>query len=112
MMTFSSALRWLAAIAFALTSAHASFAQTKEVAKITSAPQPGFESVFKDYQPLRDEKMVEWKATNDVVTRIGGWREYARQAQRAIPPQRQNEKAGAPLDAPATDPRAGQGSKP
>lgn len=100
MMTFSSALRWLAAIAFALMTTHTSFAQTNEAAKISSAPSLSFESVFKDYQPLRDEKIVEWKAANEVVTRIGGWREYAKQAQGAAP------------QAPPANPHAGHGSKP
>lgn len=46
-----------------------------------SRPQRlSFESVFKDYQPFSDEKPVPWKAANDTVGQIGGWRAYARQA--------------------------------
>jgi hypothetical protein len=112
MMTFTGAIRWLAAIAFTLIATHTSFAQTKEAAKITSAPLLGFDSAFKGYQPLRDEKMVEWKASNEVVTRIGGWREYAKQTQGAVPQTQPAEKTGTPSDMPPANPHAGHGSKP
>lgn len=38
-------------------------------------------SVFDGYKPYTDEPVANWKAANDSVAQIGGWREYARQAQ-------------------------------
>jgi outer membrane protein TolC len=34
-----------------------------------------------DYQPFVDEKITSWKAANDKVGQIGGWRAYAKEAQ-------------------------------
>ena len=44
------------------------------------SPTP-FESAFEGYQSYSDDKMTNWRAANDAVARIGGWREYAKQAQ-------------------------------
>ena len=44
-------------------------------------PIPATPSAFDGYKPYADEPMVIWKAANDSVAQIGGWREYARQAQ-------------------------------
>ena len=38
-------------------------------------------SVFDGYKPYTDEPPGNWKAANDNVAQIGGWREYAKQAQ-------------------------------
>lgn len=112
MMIFSSVLAWFATIAAALLLSQTSFAQTKETAKITDASSLRFDSVFEDYQSLRDEKMLEWKTANEVVTRIGGWREYAKQAQAATVQTQPAEKAGSPSEPPPANPQAGHGSKP
>ncbi|WP_309678600.1 hypothetical protein [Polaromonas sp.] len=45
-----------------------------------SAP-PAFHSALEGYQSYTEEKTVDWKEANDGVGRIGGWREYAKQAQ-------------------------------
>lgn len=57
-----------------------------------------YRSALEGYQPFGDEKLGSWRDANDNVSRIGGWREYAREAQGAAP-------AAAP--APATAPAAG-----
>jgi hypothetical protein len=44
------------------------------------SPVP-YKSAFERYQAYSDDPIVNWKAANDEVARIGGWREYARQAQ-------------------------------
>jgi|CXWL01.1.fsa_nt_gi hypothetical protein len=44
-------------------------------------PRLTYESPFKSYKRLGDEKPVSWREANDTVTRIGGWRAYAREAQ-------------------------------
>ena len=50
-----------------------------------SVPTPSYESSFAQYRRLVDEKPVSWRDANDTVTRIGGWRVYAREAQQADP---------------------------
>lgn len=54
-----------------------------------AAPQTGsapalltpYRSAFDGYSAFTDEPIANWKAANDTTARIGGWREYARQAQ-------------------------------
>lgn len=62
-----------------------------------AAPVPAatYRSAFADYRPLGEEAVGDWRAANDEVRRIGGWREYAREAQAP------EEKPGAAPSAPA-----------
>ena len=65
-----------------------------------SVPTLSYESSFSQYRRLGDEKPVSWRDANDTVTRIGGWRVYAREAQQPDP-----APAAKPADAaPATKP--------
>jgi len=54
-------------------------AEPPNIAK-PSAPAP-VKSAFDGYRPYTDGAVAYWKAANENVARIGGWREYARQAQ-------------------------------
>jgi hypothetical protein len=79
-----------------------------------------YTSPVADYQPFVDEKITSWKAANDKVGQIGGWRAYAKEAQQpdntptptTAPAPVQNK---APMQKPAsnnsdamkTDPHAG-----
>ena len=38
-----------------------------------------YQSPFKDYRPLGEDKRIPWKKANDDVGKIGGWRVYARE---------------------------------
>ena len=40
-----------------------------------------YTSPIADYQPFVDGKITSWKAANDKVGQIGGWRAYAKEAQ-------------------------------
>jgi hypothetical protein len=40
-----------------------------------------YNSAIADYQKFSDEKVLPWKAANDKVGEIGGWRAYAKEAQ-------------------------------
>ena len=51
-----------------------------------AVPALHYESALAQYRRLSDEKPVSWRDANDAVARIGGWRFYAREAQRAEPP--------------------------
>lgn len=64
-----------------------------------SVPTLSYESSFAQYRRLGDEKPVSWRDANDTVTRIGGWRVYAREAQQSDP-----APASAPAPAPASKP--------
>ena len=39
-----------------------------------------YQSPFRDYRRLGDDKLIPWKDANDEVGRIGGWRAYAKEA--------------------------------
>ena len=57
-------------------------AQTNVPAPLDSAASGSstpFKSAFEGYQAYSDDKMSNWRAANDEVARIGGWREYAKQ---------------------------------
>lgn len=69
-----------------------------------------FRSAFEGYKPYTEEKTADWKRANDNVGKIGGWREYAREA------SQQPETATGPAAIPAisnpknnpkADPKAG-----
>ncbi len=63
-----------------LLAGHAS-AQTAPPATPPATTPVPYKSAFEGYRAHSDDKMGNWKAANDNVARIGGWREYARQAQ-------------------------------
>ena len=48
---------------------------------------PAYRSALEGYQPYTDEKIVNWKEANDNAGRIGGWREYAKEAGEAQTPE-------------------------
>ena len=48
---------------------------------------PAYRSALEGYQSYTDEKVVDWKEANDNTGRIGGWREYAKEAAEAQTPE-------------------------
>lgn len=54
-----------------------------------------YESVFSGYRPFTDEKVVSWRATNDLVQKLGGWKAFANDKVPDVPP------VAAPAEAPA-----------
>lgn len=59
-----------------------------------AVPAAGYVSPFKGYRAHAEPPVQGWRAANDEVSRIGGWRFYTREAQRAL-------SAPAPASAPA-----------
>ena len=49
-------------------------------ASAASAPAAVYHSAFEGYRRFFDQPVLPWKASNDVVGRIGGWQAYAREA--------------------------------
>ena len=52
---------------------------------MASVPALTYQSSFSQYRRLDDSKPISWREANDTVTRIGGWRVYAREAQQPDP---------------------------
>ena len=70
-----------------------------------------YTSPIADYQPFVDEKVTSWKASNDKVGLIGGWRAYAKEAQQPdnTPTQAPMQKTmGSNGEAMTTEPKTGQ----
>ncbi|NUZ08494.1 hypothetical protein [Piscinibacter koreensis] len=59
-----------------------------------------YRSAFEGYARFTDEPVGSWKAANDNVGRIGGWRVYAKEA--AAAQTSQGSQAGAPAAAAGT----------
>jgi hypothetical protein len=73
-----------------------------------------FKSVFERYRPFREEKVGSWREANDTVTRVGGWREYLKEAQRPDPTgatMPDPTSIPAPVSGSKPDPHAGHGAK-
>lgn len=49
-------------------------------------PPVRYESSFTGYRAFTDEKIVSWRATNDLVQKLGGWAAFARDKVPDIPP--------------------------
>ena len=90
-------------------------AQSGSAAPPASGPDPAdaaatvpvtvYQSVFGAYQRPGADKPIPWKAANDEVGRIGGWRAYAREASQS----RATVDASTP---PPQTPTAPEGAKP
>jgi hypothetical protein len=61
-------------------------AQTAHPADATATvPPPTYRSAFTGYKRLSEPPPADWKAANQNVERIGGWRAYAREANAPSP---------------------------
>lgn len=73
----------------------ASFAHAQGTASSTARADPldpqvrvpaaSYQSPLANFRRLGDDTPVSWKAANETVNRIGGWRAYAREAQQPDP---------------------------
>ena len=64
-------------------------------------PPVRYQSPFRDYRLFGEDKLIPWKAANDEVRTIGGWRTYAREA-REVTPAAPAAVAPAPATSPAS----------
>ncbi len=74
-------------------------------------PAAAYRSPFADYRLLGDEAVGNWRAANDEVGRIGGWREYAREVQEADSPSKA-PGAASPKPIPAPSQKGGHEGHP
>ena len=82
-MKFAIAILIAAGVAAALSLSGASIAAPDPTDEKNTVPPVLYVSPFRDYKPLGEDKQIPWKAANDEVGRIGGWRAYAKEAQDA-----------------------------
>lgn len=72
------------AVLAAALSTSAAFAQPMPAptpASVVNQAAPlGFTSAMEGYKPYTDDAVTNWKAANDTVAQIGGWRAYAKEA--------------------------------
>ena len=65
---------------------HASDPRPDPLNAQASVPPLLHESAFTQYRRLTDVPVGSWRDANDTVTRIGGWRVYAREAAQSTSP--------------------------
>ncbi len=68
-------------------------------AAMAEAAPPAYRSALEGYQHYTDEKTVNWKEANDATARIGGWREYAKEASQSPQPNGGTESDSGALPA-------------
>jgi hypothetical protein len=105
-------------VACAAIHSNASLAQTPTPTLIPTGNALPFKSTLEKYKSYTDEKIVPWKAANDEVGRIGGWRTYLKEANEPDPPETTEAKPieSKPVESKTapprvTNPHAGHGSK-
>ena len=85
-------------IALACLSPHFhSYAQAQAVV-LPPVQEPVYHSVFESYRAMTEPQMTPWRAANDTVRDVGGWRAYAKEAAAA------NAAATTPAPQPSTSP--------
>jgi hypothetical protein len=74
------------------------YAQMQDAA-LPPVREPFYRSIFEGYQALTERTPTPWRAANDTVREVGGWRAYAKEAAAA--------NAATPTDTPDTEPSSG-----
>ncbi|KRB42405.1 hypothetical protein ATF69_4246 [Acidovorax delafieldii] len=72
--------RWLAA---ALVAPSMAFAQMPEADSAKVEYQLSYRSALAGFDAYKDQPVQPWKAANDKVGEIGGWRTYAKEMRQA-----------------------------
>ncbi len=70
-------------VVFVVGAGHAFATPDPSVAK-SPTPPVQYKSPLKDYRPLGEDKRIPWRAANDEVGKIGGWRVYLREVNEAV----------------------------
>jgi hypothetical protein len=69
-------------------------------------PATTYASPLARFRPAGEIKLGSWQEVNETVTRIGGWRAYAREASQPEPPAQPDASRPAPAAAPSPAPAA------
>ena len=83
-------------------------------AAAAAAARAPYRSVFTDYRGMSEQPLAPWRASNDTVGTIGGWRAYARESQGepAAPTKPSSTPEAAPAPKRAASPEAAPAPKP
>ncbi|GIZ13772.1 hypothetical protein [Pseudomonas sp. NCCP-436] len=76
-MTLQFLAGWLLGICALAVSGSLTAAQPDPLDAIAAVPAQNYLSPLHDYQAQVDEPLQDWRAANDLVGRIGGWRTYS-----------------------------------
>lgn len=82
--------RWLAA---ALVAPSLAFAQTPEGEPAKVDYQLSYRSALSGYEAYKEQSVQPWRAANDKVGEIGGWRTYAKEMRQTAPSTSQDPPA-------------------
>ena len=69
-------------------------------------PAATYSSPLARYRSAGETELGSWQEVNQTVTRIGGWRAYAREASQPEPPAQPDASRPAPAAAPSPAPAA------
>lgn len=98
---------WLLALSAAALTAHAQpaarAARPDPLDPKASIPTLSYQSSLSQYRRVDDGKPISWRDANDTVTRIGGWRVYAREAQQPDAAASAPARTANPASAPKSD---------
>jgi len=82
--------RWLAA---GLMVPSLAFSQMTEGDTAKVDYQLSYRSALSGYEAYKEQSVQPWKAANDKVDEIGGWRTYAKEMRQTVPTTGQDEPA-------------------
>ena len=102
-----SLIRWSLMATCLLAGPVAAQPSIRAVPAALAASVPAWRSAFDGYRPFDDAPVAAWRASNDTVGRIGGWRAYAREAQEALAAPAPTPPSPTTGPAPAAAPAAG-----
>jgi hypothetical protein len=85
------------AIVFSVVLAGVALAQS---APLKNTKTLSFKSTLDQYKPYTDEKTADWKAANEQVGKIGGWRTYLKEANESDKPEPAKSKTEPPKPSP------------
>ena len=98
-----NAFRLASLLPLALTVAQAQ-AQSDPFDATVAVPPVAYRSSFTGYRGLSEQPVGDWRAANDTVGRIGGWKAYAKEAQDPETPSAVTPPTSAEPPQPAPEP--------
>ena len=97
---------WLAASPLVHAQADPKAGKPDPSSAMATVPAAAYSSPLARYRPAGEIKLGSWQGVNETVTRIGGWRAYAREASQPEPAAQREASRPAPAAAHAPAPAA------
>lgn len=94
------------AVLFTLAALAAVDARSDPLDPRSPVPPLNYQSSLTTLKPLDEPRLGSWEGANETVNRVGGWRVYAREAQREtqVEPKAAGTQSIVPPQPPATSP--------